>query len=302
MDDHASIPYDHRLTELAAYGIHPTDDPDLRGLPGQTQVEQASQTLIQAAITLFEDSRLDRETEHVLWQIVNIMHRRVEKLDRDLDANELVQRRLCLEQDGSEVASTNLEDAITKGQNITEARNFFELIRDLLAEHFQAETGSDWRPSAGRLVNHGTMTAAMLESSDFLQARRDAEMTLNNPSGSYIGFTGPTDFCDVDGIHRLLDKVHASHRDMVLIHTGQSKGADLIATQWAAKNKITAIAFAPDWDRHGRAAPFKRNDVLLQQRLKGLIAIDVKGNGIIKNLVQKAEKLAVKTMVIKAPE
>lgn len=61
-----------------------------------------------------------------------------------------------------------------------------------------------------------------------------------------------------------LDKVRAKHDDMVLLHGGSPKGAERIAACWAANRKCPQIVFKPDWMRHGKAAPFKRNDQLLE--------------------------------------
>ena len=47
----------------------------------------------------------------------------------------------------------------------------------------------------------------------------------------------------------------------------------------------------PDWDRHGRAAPFRRNDDLLDLLPKGVIAFP--GNGITGNLIDKATRLGI---------
>ena len=40
-------------------------------------------------------------------------------------------------------------------------------------------------------------------------------------------------------------------------------GVERIAAQWADRNGVHQIVCQPDWDRHGRAAPFRRNDELL---------------------------------------
>ena len=40
-------------------------------------------------------------------------------------------------------------------------------------------------------------------------------------------------------------------------------GVERIAAQWADRNGVHQIVCKPDWDRHGRAAPFRRNDELL---------------------------------------
>jgi hypothetical protein len=49
---------------------------------------------------------------------------------------------------------------------------------------------------------------------------------------------------------------------MVLLHGG-SKGAERIAARWADHRKVPQIAFKPDWTKHAKAAPFKRNDQML---------------------------------------
>ena len=58
---------------------------------------------------------------------------------------------------------------------LIERRNAFEIMRDQAAELFEAHTGSAWRPRTGSKVNHRALTAAMIDSRDFLAARRRAE-------------------------------------------------------------------------------------------------------------------------------
>ena len=45
----------------------------------------------------------------------------------------------------------------------------------MAAELFEAHTGSAWRPRSGSKVNHGAMTAAVIDSRDFISARHRAE-------------------------------------------------------------------------------------------------------------------------------
>src|SRR3546814_14844642 len=69
---------------------------------------------------------------------------------------------------------------------------------------------------------------------------------------------------DLSNDHRLiwakLDQVHAKHPDMVLLHGGSPKGAERIAARWADHRNVPQIAFKPDWTKHAKAAPVKRND------------------------------------------
>jgi hypothetical protein len=88
-----------------------------------------------------------------------------------------------------------------------------------------------------------------------------------------------------------LDKALAKHHDMVLLHGGSPRGAERIAACWADTRKVPQIAFRPDWTRHAKAAPFKRNDQMLELLPIGLIAFP--GSGISANLADKARKLGI---------
>jgi len=297
MDD-IQTKIDPRLSELATHGFQFMDEPDFRSLPAAEQIDQGLQSIVEGVTTLFEESRLEDETSSVLWQVINVFHRRIERAEKDLDANELEQRRLQMEQDGSEIKSTELEDATTSGQNLVETRNVFEVIRDQLADMYQVHTGSTWRPAGGRQVNHTVMTSAMLDSNDFMAARAKADQQLNGAQGTLIGFAGTKDFNDIDAVENALNAVLKKYPDMVLLHTGAKSGADKIAAAWATKNKVTHIPFEPEWDRLGRTAPFKRNDQIIAAKPKGLIVTPL--NGITKNIAQKAEANAIAVHLLRA--
>ena len=49
--------------------------------------------------------------------------------------------------------------------------------------------------------------------------------------------------------------------------------------------------FKPDWARHGKAAPFKRNDQLLEALPIGVVVFP--GSGVTDNLADKARKLGI---------
>ena len=69
---------------------------------------------------------------------------------------------------------------------------------------------------------------------------------------------------------------------MVLLHGGSPKGAERIAARWADHRKVPQIAFKPDWSKHAKAAPFKRNDQMLDVLPIGVIVFP--GTGIQENL------------------
>ena len=258
---HASSPTDHVLTELQLYGYRPfQDEPDPRPLPEARIVAGAVADIFDALVATLSDTRLEPDLDDLLWSTVNLFHRATERIERELDDNEQAQRRSQREQDGSEVRSVELERLTAEGMTLIERRNAFEFFRDQAAEHFERHTGSPWRPRTGSMVNHRTLTAAMIDSRDFLAAKRRAETEVLLPAGPKIAFTGGLDFNDHRLIWDKLDKVHAKHPDMVLLHGGSPKGAERIAARWADHRKVPQIAFKPDWTKHAKAAPFKRND------------------------------------------
>jgi len=65
---------------------------------------------------------------------------------------------------------------------------------------------------------------------------------------------------------------------MVLLHGGSLKGAERIAACWAESRKVTQITFKPNWTKHAKAAPFRRNDDMLSIMPAGLIIFS--GSGI----------------------
>jgi hypothetical protein len=237
------------------------------------------------------ETRLEPDLEDLLWSTVNLFHRAVDRIERELDDNEQAQQKSQREQNGSEVRSVELERVTAEGITLIERRNAMELFRDRAVDRFEVHTGSSWRPRAGSLVNHRTLTAAMIDSRDFLAAKRRAETEVMLPAGPKIALTGGLDFNDHRLIWDRLDKVHAKHPDMVLLHGGSPKGAELIAAKWASNRKVPQIAFKPDWTKHAKAAPFKRNDAMLEVLPIGVLVFP--GTGIQGNLADKAKKLGI---------
>jgi hypothetical protein len=131
----------------------------------------------------------------------------------------------------------------------------------------------------------------MIDSRDFIAAKRRADTELMLPTGPKIALTGGLEFNDHRLIWEQLDRVHAKHPNMVLLHGGSPKGAELIAAKWATSRKVPQIAFKPDWTKHAKAAPFKRNDAMLAVLPIGVMAFP--GTGIQGNLVDKAKKLGI---------
>lgn len=280
------------LEELQLYGYRPfADEPDPRPLPEADALQGAIDDIFDVLAATLEDTRLEPDLEDLLWSMTNLFHRTAARVDRDLDDNEQAQKRSQREQDGSEIRSVELEALTAQGTTLIERRNAYELMRDIAADHFETHIGQTWRPHSGSRISHRTLTAAMIDSRDYLSAKRRAEIEPLLPTGPRVAFSGGLDVTDHRAIWDALDRVKAKHADMVLLHGGSPKGAEKIAACWADNRKCQQIVFKPDWKRHGKAAPFKRNDALLEAMPIGLILFP--GSGITDNLADKAKKLGV---------
>ena len=288
----ASSPTAHLLNELQLFGYRPfADEPDPRPLPEPRASAGAIADIFDALVATLSQTRLEPDLDNLLWSTVNLFHRAIDRIERDLDTNEQAQKRGQEEQDGSEIRSVELERLTHQGQSAIERRNAMEFFRDEAAVQYELHTGSLWRPRTGSKVNHRALTSALIDSRDFLSAKRRAENEVTLPAGSRIALTGGSDYNDHALIWDRLDKLFARHADMALLHGGTATGAELIAARWADARKVPQIAFRPDWKRHGKAAPFKRNDAVLATLPIGVMIFP--GSGIQDNLADKARILGI---------
>ena len=242
--------------------------------------------------------QLADERESLLWGIVNAFDAQVRRLDRSVDRLIPELRDLERAQDGTEINARELELKTERAHHLGDRRDAFEALRDALSEQYRDATGRTWRPRRGSHVSHtGKLTSAAIDSRDFRRAKKDREIKAHLPDGTLVAITGGKRVTDIDAIFRSLDKVRAKYRDMVLVHGG-GPGVEKIAAQWAARNGVHQVVCKPDWNAHGRAAPFRRNDELLNLLPKGVIAFP--GSGITDNLVDKASQLGIPVQKVAA--
>ena len=289
--DHSTSPTGRIIEDLELYGYRPAEgEADPRITPEDSTIQTAVADIFDALISTMADTSLDPDLDEIMWSTVNSFHRAADRIARKLDDNEQAQRRLQREQDGSEVKSVQLETLIDIGQSLIARRDSLELFRDTAADIYLRTTGTPWSPRSGSRVNHRQMTSAMIDSRDFLAAKRRADNEVLLPAGPKIAFSGG-DTTDHREIWDKLDQVHAKHPDMVLLHGGSPKGAERIAATWADNRKVPQVAFKPDWTKHAKAAPFRRNDAMLNVLPIGVILFP--GTGIQENLADKARKMGI---------
>lgn len=287
-----SSPTAEVMQALSLYGHTPREDePDPRPAPEDRLVTGAVADMFDALIATLEDTALEPDLPDLVWSLVNLFQRAGDRIERALDANEQAQKQAQREQDGSEVRAHQLETLIAKGEGLILRQGTLELFRDTAALLYRNAMGTPWAPRTGSRVSHRHMTSALIDSRDHLAARQRAARERLLPEGPKVALTGGNAFNDHRLIWAKLDQVHARHPGMVLIHGKSPKGAEKIAALWADTRGITQIGFAPDWARHGRAAPFRRNDAMLELLPIGVMVFP--GGGIQDNLVEKARTLGI---------
>jgi hypothetical protein len=281
------------LQEMQLYGYRPyEDEPDGRPLPEGRVVAGAVADIFDAMVSCVDETRIEPDLEDLLWGIVNVFQRAGERIERELDDNERKQKRLQREQDGSEVASVELEQAIAEGITTIERRDTMELFRDTAADQFRLHLRKPWLPRNGTMVNRRALTSAVIDSRKFAARRAYQDLRVLDPDGVRIAVSGGANFNDHWLIYDVLDKARAQYPDMILLHGATPTGAERIAACWARERHVPQQPFKPDWDRHAKAAPFKRNDAMLEVLPQGVIVFP--GTGIQDNLADKARKMGIK--------
>ena len=238
-----------------------------------------------------EGTQMADEREPMLWGFVNMLHSQVARLDRAVDRIVPEMRDLERAQDGTEVKAHELETLTDRARNLGDRRDAFEKMRDLAADAYRVETGDVWRPRHGSHASQtGQLTSAAIDARDFRRARQDRETRAHLPDGTLVAIAGGKTVEDADTVWTTLDRAREKHGDMVLLHGG-GPGYEKIAASWADARGVDQVVCRPDWTTHGKAAPFRRNDELLNLLPKGVIAFP--GSGITGNLVDKARRLGI---------
>ena len=268
-------------------------EPDPRAVWDESEALAGMETILDAFVEEIapEGTQLADERESLLWGFVNTLHMQTVRLDRQVDKLSPELKNLQASQDGSEVQAWELERVTERAQHLGDRRDAFERLRDAAAERYRSDTGNMWRPRHGSHTSRtAKLTSAAIDARDFLRARDTEKTKAHLPQGTLVAVTGSKPVDDANRIFSALDNVRSKYKDMVLVHGG-GPGAEKIAARWAESRNVHQVVCRPDWNAHGKAAPFRRNDQLLSLLPKGVISFP--GSGISENLVDKATQLGI---------
>ena len=180
-------------------------------------------------------------------------------------------------------------------------------MSEAAAECYEVETGHAFIPASGsRASLRAKETGAVFEAKQLLEQHDRETAAKSKVEGVPLIVSGATDWTDVDLIFTTLDKVRerirqTRNQEIFLCHKGGRHGAEMIAARWARARGVPQARFDPRWSAHGRAAPFKCNDEMLDDRFAATGVVLFGGNGVALNLGQKAEAKGLTVMRVADP-
>jgi len=250
---------------------------------------------------------LEGEIEPLAHGLATILQRRKVALTKELDRTADKIGALAKSHDGSEIAETSLEEAQVRFLQLREIVGAVETMAEAAAECYEVETGHAFIPASGsRASVRAQETGAVFEARQLLEQHDRETAAKSKVEGVPLIVSGATDWTDIDVIFNTLDKVRDRIRqnrnqDIFICHKGGKHGAEMIAARWARARGVAQARFDPRWSAHGRAAPFKCNDEMLDDKFAATGVVLFGGNGVALNLGQKAEAKGLTVMRVADP-
>jgi hypothetical protein len=284
---------------------------DPRAHPTEAALSQLGLAIMTELLDLIGDTALEDVQTILAESLIGAFHSAAGRIEHDADRTRDRMRLLERDFDGSEMADTELQDATRQARASDIAQAGAELIRDAASDVYTALTGDVWSPWRGS--RRGTrLTAAQLEAKQAIRAIERRRTGEAGPGGPVVAFRAAPFADTVEDANRIFDALNwakAQWPDMALATTG-AKGAERLAIRWAQQKRVTLVLAKADFNRHGKAAPFRANDELmalepeccltLAQTLDATRAGGLHPFGPALNLAQQAEARGVRHVAIRA--
>jgi len=294
-----------QMISLGMDGLSICEDTEVSPLPTDDEVVQTVTGSLSDMFSMLRETDLKPALQDIAWGFVNSFQKATERAERRWDEAAIKVKGLLEDQDGSEISTSQLEEAMEEAKRNEAQLAVCELMRETAADIFGIELGRAWQPIGSSRLNHSGMTSAVVDGRAYLRATADKKREARAPEGTTVVFAGgrPT-ITDVDAntfadnLFRLLDRVKTRVPDMVLCHGGDSQGVDRFAMNWAQKNKVPTARF--DLERKlGKRAGFVRNDRMLSTNPAYVIALE--GSGVVERLVETARQRNIQVIDRRGP-
>lgn len=237
---------------------------DARPHPAEDALIQLGRALMTELVDVISDTALEDYRTVLGEALIGAFHSAAGRIERDADRARDAMRALDRDFDGSEAADVELQEATEKARAGDVATQACELIRDAASETWTIATGEVW--TAWRGSRRGThLTAAQLEAKQAIRAIRNRRAGEADPGGPVIAFRGAPTADTAEDAGRIFDALNwakGEWPDMALATTG-AKGSEKLAIKWAQQKGVRLILARADFDKNGKAAPFRANDELI---------------------------------------
>jgi hypothetical protein len=255
------------------------EKPGEEDLPHPLAMQGECSGIIMTVSDLLTGTRLEPQAREIAWGIVNSFHFVAGTLEREEEFFASKIREMASITRPDETSTKELEDTQRRCQELTERRETVEDMCGYAAAAYRSCFGPAWRPSRGSRVSRIT-GASQIAGADFLRARAEKWRDRHNPQGPIVVVSGPAIWHDWEIIFRRLDEIHARIPHMVLFTTGQDKGVDKIAADWAESRGVPCVGFDLRGKRYGtgKNKGFRRNKHI--NSFKPVEAILCEGSGI----------------------
>ncbi len=109
-------------------------------------------------------------------------------------------------------------------------------------------------------------TAAQIDAREALRASKARKHAAAYPGAVIVAFRAAPQADTAEDATRIFDALNWARSqwpDMALATSG-AKGGEKLAIKWAKQKSVTLVLAKADFDRNGRAAPFRANDEMLE--------------------------------------
>lgn len=236
---------------------------DPRPHPTEPQLVQLGRAVMGEVLDMLLGGALEDHIVPVCETLIGGLHAGVHRLERDADRQREHLADRLRDFDGSEVADVDLQEAKACADALDVAAEAMGFVRDAAAEAYAVATGEVWSPWRGSV--RGGTSAAQLDAQAALRAIEDRKRTTADPGDAVVAFRASPRSDAPEDATRIFDALNwawSEYPGMSLALTG-AKGGERLAKRWAQQKGVRLVLARPDFERFGRAAPFRANDQLM---------------------------------------
>ena len=237
---------------------------DVRPHPAEAALRHLGHAVMTELLDVIGDTALEDFQPLIAEALIGAFHSASQRIDRDADRARDMLNGLLRDFDGSEILDTEIQEATRKACAADVASLALDMVRDAAAASYTTATGEVWSPWKGT-VKASRTTAAQIEARDAIRAAKASKHAAASPGSTIVAFRAAPQADTAEDANRIFDALNWAHGqwpDMALATSG-AKGGEKLAIKWAKQKNITLVLAKADFDRNGRAAPFRANDELL---------------------------------------